>query len=105
MCYRLRLIITTNNYRFIIWLWACESGDTSVGVEARCKELNILNMASGNESAVITPIEATDDDDDDDVGWELPVTVASYYHPTHPSFDLSEDVGRKYDSIRTIITL
>ena len=50
-----------------------------MGVEARCKELNILNMASGNESAVITPIEATDDDDDNDVGWELPVTVTSYY--------------------------
>ena len=49
-----------------------------MGVEARCKELNILNMASGNESAVITPIEATDDDDDD-VSWELPVTVTSYY--------------------------
>ena len=72
-----------------------------MGVEARCKELNILNMASGNESEVITPIEATDDD----VGWELPVTETSYYHPTHSSFDLSEDVGRKYDSIRTIITL
>ena len=71
-----------------------------MGVEARCKELNILNMASGNESEVITPIEATDDDD---VGWLLPVT--SYYHPTDPSFDLSEDVGRKYDSISTIITL
>ena len=61
-------------------------------------------MASGNESEVITPIEATDDDDDD-VGWELPVTETSYYRPTDPSFDLSEDVGRKYDSISTIITL
>ena len=73
-------------------------------MEARCKELNILNMASGNESEVITPIEATDDDDDD-VGWKPPVTETSYYHPTDPSFDLSEDVGRKYDSISTIITL
>ena len=72
-------------------------------MEARCKELNILNMASGNESEVITPTEATDDDDD--VGWELPVTETSYYHPTDPSFDLLEDVGRKYDSISTIITL
>ena len=77
-------------------------GHRSVGVEARCEELNILNMASGNESEVITPIEATDDDD---VGWEPLVTVISYNHPTDPSFDLSEDVGRKYDSISTIITL
>ena len=41
-------------------------------------------MASGNESEVLTPIEATDDD------WEL-----LPYHPTDPSFDLSEDVGLK----------
>ena len=53
-----------------------------MGVEARCKELNILNMASGNESEVITPIETTDDDDD--VGWEPPVTVTSYRHFPKP---------------------
>ena len=65
-------------------------------VEAVCKELGVLNMASGNESEVITPIEATDDVgwelSDNDVGWKPPLT---YYHPTDPSFDLSEDVGLK----------
>ena len=58
----------------------------TVGAEADCKELDLLNMASGNESEVLTSIEATDDD------WEPPLT---YYHPTDPSFDLSKDVGLK----------